>query len=104
MYTKSFFYSRSKNPINFQYILDNHILDRPEYYTDSSGFHDTNVLMLLFNTFVNTSLEYYALIWQPGSKQRIQRKLLKFLAFKAVPIGVPQNYLLKRFAVLTVFV
>lgn len=60
------------------------------------------MLMLLFNTFVKSKLEYFAFVWQSGyntHNKSIERIRRKFSAFKAdvllLPIGVSQNYLLE---------
>lgn len=93
------------NTINASYKMLGFII------RNSYGFQDTNVLMLLFNTFVKSKLEYCAFIWQSGynkyidSIERIQRKFLKFLVYKAdglyPPVGVNQNDLLSRFTLVS---
>lgn len=78
---------------------------------NSFRFTDVNVLMLLFNAFVKSKLEYAALIWQPGYNtyteclENVQRRFLKFLSFKLdgqyPAIGTPQVQLLNRFSMLS---
>ena len=78
---------------------------------NSQGFTDLQVIMLLFNAFVKSKLEYAAIIWQPGynvhteSLENIQRRFLKFLSFKIdgqyPHVGIPQQNLLNRFSVLS---
>lgn len=75
---------------------------------NSHGFSDNDTIKLLYYAFVRPKLEYACLIWNPhyiihiNGIESIQRRLLKFLAFKSdkayPPIGFPQEDLLLRFS------
>lgn len=66
-------------------------------------------LILLFNTFVRSKVEYGAVVWYPVYRvhvqrlERVQRKLLKYLYFRVEgvypPQRFPQSTLLARFGV-----
>lgn len=64
-------------------------------------------MILLYNPFVKAKLEYYSVIKAPvytkyiEALERVQRRLLKFLAFKEdkayPPIGYSQELLLQSY-------
>ena len=72
-------------------------------------FTDIEVLKILYFTYVRSRLEYAALIWYPYYNcqklviERVQRKFLKYLAFKTDGIyperGISYSYLTDRFNV-----
>lgn len=73
---------------------------------NSRGFNCRETLVLLYNTFVRSRLEYAAVVWEPCYEvhisylESIQRRFLKYLSFKAdrvYPcIGFPHYALLER--------
>lgn len=75
----------------------------------SKDFSEPTTRTLLYFSFVRAKLEYCSIIWSPHysihiqNLERIQRKFLKFAAFKedgVYPhIGFPQEELLRRFSV-----
>lgn len=73
---------------------------------NSRNFNRAETLVLLFNTFVRSRLEYAAVIWEPCYEihisyiESIQRRFLKFLTFKSEGvypcIGFPHGVLLRQ--------
>jgi len=73
-------------------------------------FRNFNALIIVFNTFVRSKLEYASIIWTPYYKQfinkieRIQNKFLRYLYYKIFRINsyqerVSYNTLLKIFGI-----
>lgn len=75
------------------------------------NFTDINALKLLYFSYVRSRLEYAALIWYPYYNrhktmvERVQRKFLKYLTFKADGVyperGINYNYLTSRFNIIS---
>ena len=73
----------------------------------SSSFNNITTFNTLYCAFVRSKLEYASIVWAPSAQfyiqsiEKIQRRFLKFLAFKIdanyPPRGLPQSDLLIRF-------
>ena len=67
-------------------------------YRNCSDFHNESTLKLLFCSLVRSRLEYGAVIWSPiyavhrSSLEAVQRKFLKWLAFKQDAVYPPQGF------------
>ena len=72
---------------------------------NSRDFHKGETLILLYNAFVRSRLEYAAIVWEPcygthiNHIESVQRRFLKFLSFKTTGIypyiGFPHDVLLR---------
>lgn len=134
-------YSNKLSAINFNYKLNNTVIERSMTMKDlgitfdsklsfgchieqirtdalrmwgyilrnSKGFVNIQTYKILYYTYVRSKLEYGASVWQPifnkytTRLENIQRKFLKFLAFKTdgvyPPRGIAEAHLLERFAI-----
>jgi hypothetical protein len=80
---------------------------------NSNDFANLDTIKTLYYSYVRSKLEYGAAIWNPIYNkyniqlENVQRRFVKFLAFKNdgiyPPRGVPQDALLKRFLIPSLF-
>lgn len=76
---------------------------------NSREFSNIDSLKLLYGAYIRAKLEYGSIAWSPfynahvNALEKVQRRFLKFLAFKVdgiyPPIGFPHNELLEKFSV-----
>ena len=104
---------------NSQYNFNDHIRDVYASANKTMGFvmrncrefTDIHSLKILFYALISSKLEYACLIWSPyyqvhvNCLERLQRRFMKFLAFKCDGVYPPQGFsnaiLLKRFNMLS---